>query len=119
MVYWGSGPIDNDLAFNAVGGLIEVIKERMFKSSENVLNKSYPEQSMIAFLQCIRLIAEQNLQCVRVSFDEEDFEKTKVAFGEWYEAVNKKIPSKHRKGLLETAQKEFALFEERVINGSE
>ena len=54
MSYWGSGPIDNDYAFGAVGVYVLLIKERMFQDAESVIEKSHPEQGIIASLQCLR-----------------------------------------------------------------
>ncbi|QDU08168.1 hypothetical protein [Gimesia aquarii] len=115
MSYWGNRPIDNDFAFDQIGSYIYLIKERMFQSVDVVIDKPHPEQSMIASLQCIRLLAQEFPKCVSVSFGRSEFEETKAAFEKWYDAVYKKIPAKYREAVLEAANTEFALFEERVL----
>lgn len=87
----------------------------MFEDMENVLQKSYPEQSIIASLRCIRLLAEEFPKCVRVSFRRKELEQCKVAFANWYDAVKGKLPAKYREEILFQANAEFALFEERVL----
>lgn len=115
MSYWGNEPIDNDFAFDQVGSYIYLMRERMFKSMDAVIDKPHPEQSMIASLQCIRLLAEQFPKCVSVNFGKSEFEETKAAFKKWYDVAHKKIPAKYREAVLEAAETEFALFEERVL----
>ena len=80
-----------------------------------VINKPHPEQSMIASLQCIRLLAEEFPKNVSVHFGKSEFEEAKAAFEKWYDTVHKKIPAKYREAVLEAANAEFALFEERVL----
>jgi len=118
MPYWGSGPIDNDYAFDAIGSYLYLIKERMFQDADNIIEKSYPEQSIIASLICLRLLASQFPKCVRVHFRKKEFEKAKDAFYKWYESVEKKIPLKFREAIKENAEREFLLFENQVLNAS-
>lgn len=115
MSYWGSGPIENDYAFDAVGAYVLMLRERMFKEAQAVLEKSHPEQAIVASLQCLRLIAEQHPKCVRVSFRRKHYEEAKTDFERWYKAVKDKIPSKYRGAVLEEAIKEFELWEKNII----
>lgn len=115
MPYWGSGSADNDYAFDAVGAYILLIKERMFQDAEKVIEKSYPEQGIIASLECLRLLAGQFPKCVKVHFRRNEFEKAMEAFGRWYEAVKEQLPRDHREAIRSNADAEFQLFEAHVL----
>ena len=92
MPYWGSRSADNDYAFDAVGAYICLIKKRMFQDAEKVIEKSYPEQGIVASIECLRLLAVQFPKCVKVHFRRKEFEKAKEAFGRWYELVEDQLP---------------------------
>jgi len=115
MPYWGAKPDQNDYAFDHVGAYIHRIKDQMMKGIATVLEKAYPEQSIVASLACLRAIGERFPKNLAVSFDEDDFLFAKKSFMEWYEKVKLKLPSKYRDAILEEANKEFALFEERIL----
>jgi hypothetical protein len=115
MPYWGNKSADCDYAFDAIGSYIFLIKERMFKGIATVSGKSYPEQGIIASLQCIRLIAEDFPKCVLPHFSKNEFENSKTAFFKWYELVQGKLPQKYRESIRLMAEEEFTLFEERVL----
>jgi hypothetical protein len=115
MPYWGSGSADNDYAFDAVGAYIFLIKQRMFQDAENVVNKSYPEQGIVASLECLRLLAGQFPKCVKVHFRRKEFEKAKEAFDRWYESVKDKLPKSYREAIKTNADREFQLFEAEVL----
>ena len=113
--YWGSGSADNDYAFDAVGPYIFLIKERMFQDAEKVIEKSHPEQGIIASLECLRLLAGQFPKCVSVVFRRKEFEKAKEAFGRWYETVKDQLPRNYREAIRSNAEEEFQLFEAQVL----
>ena len=115
MAYWGSKPIDSDFATGAIGAYIYLLKERLQKDTETVLKKCHPEQSIVASLTCLRLLSEQFPKNVRVHFGRKDYLQSKEAFEQWYDAVRTKLPAKYRDEILDEANKEFALFEERVL----
>jgi len=115
MPYWGSGSADNDYAFDAVGAYIFLIKERMFQDAEKVIDKSYPEQGIVASLECLRLLAGQFPKCVKVHFRRKEFEKAKEAFGRWYESVKDQLPQDYREAIKSNADSEFQLFEAQVL----
>lgn len=119
MSYWGKNAGDNDFAFGAVGSYIYFIKDRMFEEMNTAIDKSHPEQSTIASLQCIRLLAEEFPKNVSVHFGRSEFEEAKAAFKKWYNVAQKKIPAKYRKSVLDAANAEFALFEERVLTNND
>jgi hypothetical protein len=118
MPYWGSNPEDSDFAFGAVGVCILLIKERMLKDIAGVLDESYPEQGMIASLTCLRLLGERFPKNLSVHFRKKDFAFVKSAFGEWYEKIKSRLPPEHRDAILAEANKEFALFEQRIFKKS-
>jgi hypothetical protein len=118
MPYWGSKSEDSDFAFDSVGAIIFLIKERMMKDIETVLKKSYPEQGMIASLACLRLLGERFPKNLSVHFRKKDFAFVKSAFEQWYQAVESQMPSKYRDEILAEARNEFALFEDRILSGS-
>lgn len=115
MSYWGSRAEDCDYAFGAVGSYIYIIKDRMFKDAIAVCNERYCEQSIIASLQVIRIIAAQFSKNVSVHFGRKEFEEAKILFANWYDLVRDKLPAKYRESIRVEAEAEFALFEERVL----
>ncbi|MFN3148585.1 hypothetical protein [Bremerella sp.] len=116
MAYWGSSSTENDFAFDGVGAYIYLIRERMFEDAESVIEDEYPEQSIIASLQCLRLLASRFPNNVRVSFGKHEFAKAKECFFKWYDSVHKKIPKKYREDILANAKAEFKLFELEVLH---
>lgn len=116
MAYWGSGPADNDYAFGEISVYVLIIKERMFTDADGCIDEAFPEQAIVATLQCIRLLAGQFHKSVRRSFRRNDFEKAKEAFGRWYESVEKKLPKKYRDAIRSNAEAEFELFEAQVFS---
>jgi hypothetical protein len=115
MPYWGSGSADSDYAFGAVGTYVLMIKERMFQDAEKIIEKSFPEQGIVASLVCLRLLAGAFPKCVSVHFRRKEFEKAKEAFGRWYEAVQNKLPQDYREAIRANAEAEFHLFETQVL----
>jgi hypothetical protein len=115
MSYWGSGPIDSDYAFNGVSLYVLLIKERMFKESESVIESAHPEQRIIASLKCIRLLARDFPKCVLIHFGRKDLAKAKEAFDKWYDVAKKRVPAKYREAFLSNAEAEFKLFEKEVL----
>lgn len=115
MPYWGPKPDENDFAFGSLGAIFYLIIERMNKDSATVLSKSYPEQSMIASLTCLRLLGEQFPKNLSVHLGKQGYEAVKSAFEEWYAKVRDKQPPKYRNAILVEAKKEFAHFEERIL----
>lgn len=115
MSYWGDGPEDSDFAFAAVAVAILRIKKKMLEDFEIIQEKSYPEQSIVASLVCLRLLGEQFPKALSVHFRKKDFEKAKIMFEDWYQKCADKIPRKYRKTLLEKAQAEFDLFQKRIF----
>ncbi len=115
MPYWGYRPDECDYAFGAVGAYICLIKERMLKDIKTVLDKSYPEQGMIASLTCLRLLGERFPKSLSVHFGKKDYEFVNSSFEEWYTRVSGALPPEYRDRILSEAKKEFALFEERIL----
>src|SRR5947209_7742219 len=91
------------------------IKDRMMKGIATVLEKGHPEQCILGSLVCLRVIAEQFPKSFGVSFESDDFEFAKKSFAEWYDKVKAKLPAKYRQAIRDEAEKEFALFEERIL----
>ncbi|MFN7806137.1 MAG: hypothetical protein ACK5TO_19150 [Planctomycetaceae bacterium] len=116
MAYWGSRSADNDYAFDAVGAYICLIKERMFRDSETVIEKSFSEQGIVASIECLRLLARQFPKCVKVHFRRKEFEKAKEAFDRWYESVKHQLPQEYREAIKSNADSEFQLFEDEVLS---
>ena len=118
MPYWGNKPEDNDFAFDTVGSIIYLIKERMKSDVEVVLAKKYPEQGMVASMVCLRLLGERFPKNLKVHFGKRDFVFVKTKFEEWYAAVSPLLPSDRRDAILAEAEHEFALFQERFFSNS-
>ncbi len=118
MPYWGSKSDENDFAFDALGVYIEEIKDRMFKDIRNVIEKSYPEQSLIVSLKCIRLLALEFPKCVRVSFRKKHYRDARDLFDDWLGLVRFKLPENLAMSIEEEARREFRLFEEQVLGSN-
>ena len=116
MPYWGSNPEDNDFAFDAVGAYVFLIKDQMFRDMENVLEKSYPEQAIIASLKCLRLLADEFPKCVSIHFRKKHLEQCKTAFENWFTAVKENLPTEYADAIQSKAHAEFELFEEQVLH---
>lgn len=116
MPYWGSRPIDTDYAFDAVGAYIFIIKERMFQDAGKVIEKSYPEQGIVASVQCLRLLASQFSSCVKVHFGKKELVKAREAFDKWYDSVRERLPLAYREAIRSNAESEFQLFEREVLS---
>ncbi len=115
MAYWGHMPDESDFAFDAIGAYIFLLKERMLKDIATVLEKTYPEQSMVASITCLRLIGERFPKALSVHFRKRDFAFVVRAFDEWLAKVGPQLPDKHRNAIVAEARAEFALFEERIL----
>lgn len=115
MSYWGSGPIDNDYAFDAIGAYVFMIKERMFQDANKVIEKSYPEQGIVASLECLRLLAGQFPKCVNVHFRRKELVRARDLFDRWYKSVCDQLPPNHREAIRLNAESEFHLFETQVL----
>lgn len=115
MPYWGSGAADSDYAFDAVGVYVSIIKDRMFVGAQNVIDKQFPEQAILASLKCIRMLANEFPKCVGVQFGSREFDKARKAFDAWFGSVQSKLPQEYRVGIALEAQAEFELFESTVL----
>jgi len=87
----------------------------MIEEIESVVEKSYPEQSILSSLTCLRILGKRFPQVLSVHFRKKDFEKSKAAFYEWYERSHSKISKKYRTALLESAESEFELFQKDIF----
>jgi hypothetical protein len=116
MPYWGAKPADSDYAFDALGAYLFLIKERMFKDMATAIEKAYPEQSILASLQFVRLVSAEFPQCVSVHFRRKELQRARAGFSEWYEVAKEKIPAEYRQAILSEADKEFDLFEKQVLS---
>ncbi len=115
MSYWGSRPEECDFAFGAVGVAILRIKKKMFEDIEVVKRKAYPEQSILASLVCLRLLGEHFPKNLSVHFRRKDLEQVRAAFAAWFHQAEEEIPKQYRDRLLEQAEAEFRLFEQRFF----
>lgn len=115
MPYWGSKPGDSDYAAGAIGSYVVLIKQRMFQDMSTVLEKGYPEQAIVASVRCLRLLAEEFPQNVKLHFGRKELKQAKDGFERWYAAVKPKLPAQHTEAIRAEANAEFKLFEERVL----
>jgi hypothetical protein len=118
MPYWGTNPEDCDFAFDSVGACFYLIKDRLMRDIAAVLGKSYPEQSMVATLTCLRLLGERFPKNLRVHFGRRDFQFVVDAFHEWVTKVGPDLPAERRDAIVAEASAEFALWEERILKPS-
>lgn len=115
MGYWSDSAKGCDFAFDAVGAVIFLVKKRLKADITTVIDKAHPEQSMIATLGVLRVIGAENPKNLSVHFGRRQFEETKSSFYEWYEKCSRRIPAKHREGVLQSAEAEFQLWEEHIF----
>lgn len=116
MSYWGNDVDDCDYAFDAVGAIFFRIKDQMFKDSETVKAKCYPEQGILASLCCLRLLGERFPKNLSVHFGKKDLARARKAFDDWYVLVQDKLPGERSEAIKLSAEREFALFEERIFD---
>jgi hypothetical protein len=114
--YWGNDVDDCDYAFDAVGVIFFRIKDQMFKDSETVKTKGYPEQGVLASLCCLRLLGERFPKNLSVHFGKKDLTRARKAFDDWYAIVQDKLPVERSEAINLLADREFALFEEVIFN---
>ena len=112
----GSQVEGTDYASQGLSVLMSRIKDQLNEDIEEVMEENFPEQSILSLLVVLRLIGERFPIEISNNFSPNDLDKTKTAFEEWYEMAEKKIPKKHREGLLKTAEEEFKLFEETIFS---
>lgn len=115
MAYWGSGAASCDYAFDQISVYVFQIKQRMFEDMENVLQKSYPEQSIVASVKCLRLLWEGFPKCVRLHFGRRDLERCGQSFELWCTTLAARLPAEHRAAIRSEAMLEFSLFRETVL----
>lgn len=115
MSYWGNDVDECDYAFDAVGAVIFRVKDRLFKDSETVIAKRYPEQAIIASLCCLRLLGERFPKNLSVHFGKRDLERARQAFDQWHALVQDQLPPARAAAIRLGADQEFALFEERIL----
>ncbi len=113
MAYWSSEADGCDFAFDSIGVTVIQISELLFREADLVREKNFREQSILAHLRCLRVIGEQFPKSLRVSFRRHHFEKARDAFREWLGSVN--LSAKRKEELFDCAEKEFSLFEERIL----
>lgn len=115
MSYWDNKVEGNDFAFDSVGVAILWIKERMFRDLESVISKGYPEQSLTAYMCCLRLLGVRFRNNLSVHFGKRDLERARQGFERWYELVSEKIPLDRREGVRALAEQEFLLFNQQIF----
>jgi hypothetical protein len=99
MSYWGDGVEDCDYAFGAT-----------------VIAKAHPEQGILASLVCLRVLGERFPKNLSVHFGRRDLERARKAFDRWAEVVQDRLPAARLESIKLAADREFALFEERVLS---
>lgn len=110
MSYWGSGPTDNDYAFDSIGAQVVVFRDRMFADAKTVIERAHPEQSLVAAVTCLRLLDRQFPKCVRVSFGRRELERAETTFGEWLQRVDAALPPDLAQSLKDEAGAEFERY---------
>lgn len=108
MTYWGSDFDENDFAFDSLGAGIYLLLGLMEKDANIVLEKSYPEQSMLIFLHIFSELAELYPKCTSVHFGKKKYLDIKSMFKEWYTKVSPNLPKEYKE---EVNNKAIQLFE--------
>ncbi len=116
MSYWGNDVDDCDYAFDSVGVVFSRIKDQLFKDSETVITKCYPEQGILASLCCLRLLGERFPKNLSVHFGKKDLARAQKMFDDWYVLVQHKLPVERSEAIRLLADREFSLFGERIFN---
>lgn len=119
MSYWGDEIDGNDFASGAVGVAILWIKDRMFRDLDNVIAKSYPEQSVAVHLCCLRLLGVRFRKDLSVHFGKRDLARARQGFERWFELVKDKVPADRRDAIYASTEQEFLLFNEQIFRSPE
>lgn len=91
------------------------MSKRFFDDMKGTIDEEYKEQSIIAGLKMIRVLAKEFPKEVKLAFKREDFERAKEGFEKWYEICGKKVPKKYRDDFIKEAREELQLFESEVL----
>ncbi|MGQ0799433.1 MAG: hypothetical protein ACT4NL_04880 [Pseudomarimonas sp.] len=86
----------------------------MFKDSETVIAKRYPEQGIVASLCCLRLLGERSPKNLSVHFTKRDLERARNALDRWFELVQDQLSPARLEAIRLGADREFALFDEMI-----
>jgi hypothetical protein len=95
MPYW-SGELDGcDFAFDSVGVIVLQTVKQLEREADLVLEKQFPEQSILALLSILDKLMEIYPKCVSVHFGKGRYLVVKEKFMTWHSSCAK-IPRKHR-----------------------
>jgi hypothetical protein len=114
MAYWNSEINGNDFAFDSIGAIVFLIKERMDKDLEVVKTKKYPEQSLLANLRILRNIGNDFPKELSVIFRKKDLSHYENEFNLWFSSVESKLPKQYINELRENAIFEFTAFKKQL-----
>lgn len=117
MAYFGE-TIGNDYESGKVGVYVLLIKEKMFNDMATVIAKSFPEQSIVASVKIIRLLASEYPKSVSVHFGKKELLKAESGFAEWYDLVCEKIRPPYRDRVLKEAEAEFSRFRNQIFSAA-
>lgn len=91
------------------------MSDRLFSDMAGTIEDQYKEQSIIAGLRMIRVLAKEFPKAVTLAFKRQDFERAKDGFEKWYSLCEKKVPKKYRDDFIKEAREELKLFESEVF----
>ena len=110
MSYWGDEPYQSDFASGSLGAVVFLTKKRLNTDIQAILKDAgHSEQSIVVLLELLRTIGERYPKGLSVHFRRKQFDEAKGAFYQWYEKCSRRIPAKHREGVLQSAEAEFQL----------
>lgn len=113
MAYWNGNVHGCDFAFDSVGVIISLTVDRLEKEADLVIDKKYPEQSMLALLKVLDLLIDEFPKCASLSFGKREYAAIKQKFQLWRESFGK-IPKKHRASFDESVQKLFEQLDQKL-----
>ena len=115
MSYWGAEPDENDRGSGSISMAALWLKKQLEAASTAAVSKGAAEQAILANLVLLRLLGQDYPKELSVHVGRRTFDTAKAAFYEWYEKCSRRIPAKHREGVLQSAEAEFQRWEERIF----
>ena len=82
--------------------------EQAEREASTVLQKNYPEQSILVFLEVLQILDRRFPRSVRLHFRKKQYRGLKDKFFEWQSACAEQIPDSYRNELVVRAEKLFA-----------
>lgn len=116
MPYWNADLHGCDFAFDSVGVIVLQTVERLETEADLVIEKQYPEQSMLALLRVLDLLIDEFPKCVSVHFGKRKYLAVRDKYFAWRKSSSR-IPETHIGGFDENATALFDRLDRKLKIG--